>query len=150
MGGHIYKFNMTTTTYHPSSKRETLDENSALFSTLLSANRHAYVWHVQSAGGDPGYDDRGVKPPRIVNWKTPYSANFALTDTVSVSIKVVEVPIAGPDLAKSEKDSSLLEWMDDEGLEDTRPIGSDDEGEDRLANPTALNDEVRPTKRKRS
>lgn len=150
MGGHVYRFTMITTTYHTRSKRETSDESSALFSTLLSANRHAYLWHAQSATESSVYQEINLKSPRDVDWDTPYSVSFGLSDTVSVSIEVTEVPIGGPNLLKGERDSSLSEWIAAERLGSAELTMSDDEGERSLVNHNDLNDVAHLSKRKRS
>lgn len=99
------------------------------------------------------YEEIGLKSPRNVDWKTPYTVNFALSDTESVSIEVVEVPISGPNLSKGERDPSLREWIAAERLGSTELDRSDGGGDgDRVvANHDAASDVVRqtPSKRKR-
>lgn len=78
-----------------------------VFSTLLSANRAAYMFHDERKG-KLDEDQESVKG---INWDTPYSASFWNEKWMMVyDIKVRRVEVGGPDLCRGQVDEPQWSW----------------------------------------
>lgn len=91
-------------------------EDTNRYSTLLSANRAAYLEHRQSTCYCD--DDRPLDVDRV-RWNSEYYSNFSSGKTETSTIEVDKVVhrkgerTRGPNLELGEEDSSHEEWLEE-------------------------------------
>lgn len=119
MPSFVYKLTITTSGKH--CETETTTE---IFSTLLSANRAAYMHHQRYEE----YYEGDLNSVDDVKWDVPYRANFQEDKYTEIDIDVKRVKISGPDLSRGEVDEKHSSWKVKAGL--NKGNGEDDDDDD--------------------
>ena len=119
MPSFVYKLTRKSSGKHRDTENET-----EIFSTLLSANRAAYLHH---KGYESYYEEGEPDPVTEVNWNLPYYTSFQEDKYTTIKIKVERIKISGPDLSQGEKDEAQSRWIAKAGLDKE---GGDDDDEE--------------------
>ncbi|KZP27883.1 hypothetical protein FIBSPDRAFT_853064 [Athelia psychrophila] len=121
MPSHVYQLTITTSDRDGGTK--TITE---MYSTLLSANRAAYIHHKVRLPDEGIYE--GQEPVEDVNWDAPYSERIQEHEYINSEIVVEEYEVWGPDVSHGEVDEEQSIWKMTAGL-DGDEDDEDDEGE---------------------